>query len=88
MGRRGRAMSELIRLFDLPPSWEELWRGMPEFVMGDETPFQRVVVNFASEEDVRRFAEITGVRVTPRSDSIWFPAFERDRASDWVYIDD
>lgn len=79
--------TSMERLFDIPPSWTELWVNMPEFVMGDEEPLRRIVLNFASHEDVAHFARLTGLRVGDRTDSLWFPPYERDRASDWVYVD-
>lgn len=80
-------MSEQPRLFTAPPSWTELWRGMPEFVQGDERAHQKIVIHFADAGDVASFAEATGLRVTPNTDTLWYPPLERDRASDWVYVD-
>jgi hypothetical protein len=53
--------------------WEEHWQGMPEFVMGNTEPIQKITVSFDSAEDVKRFGELIGQRLTPRTDSIWFP---------------
>ncbi|CAB4142953.1 hypothetical protein UFOVP452_56 [uncultured Caudovirales phage] len=64
---------EQVAIFDVPMDWEKEWQGMPEFKMGNTEPVQRITVNFASREDVERFAELVGQRLTTRTDSIWFP---------------
>jgi hypothetical protein len=53
--------------------WDEHWQGMPEFVMGNTEPLQKITVSFNSFEDVKEFGERLGIRVTPRTDSVWFP---------------
>jgi hypothetical protein len=59
---------------DNEPGWADAWRGMPEFTMGDARPQYRLTLNFLTAEDVRAFAEKSGLNVTTRSDSAWFPA--------------
>jgi len=75
-------------LFEMPPSWGEHWWGMPEFSMGDATPACRIVINFLTLDDVRRFAEMTKLKVTPRSDSTWFPQHALDEPKEWEYVED
>lgn len=60
-------------LFDLPPDWKSEWWGMPSFSMDDATPQHRISINFMTAEDVAEFARVTGIPVTTRSDSAWFP---------------
>lgn len=60
-------------LFDVEPDWREHWWGMPSFEMGDARPQHRITINFMTAEDVKAFAEKTGLPVTARSDSAWFP---------------
>lgn len=60
---------------------------MPEFVQGDERAHQKIVIHFADAGDVADFAKATGLRVTPNTDTLWYPPLERDRASEWVYVD-
>lgn len=60
-------------LFDLAPDWRSEWWGMPSFSMDDATPQHRISINFMTIEDVAEFARVTGIPVTTRSDSAWFP---------------
>jgi hypothetical protein len=46
---------------------------MPHFSMGDARPQHKITVNFMTDNDVKEFAEKTGLPVTTRSDSCWFP---------------
>lgn len=55
------------------PDWREQWWGMPSFEMGDARPQHRITINFMTEDDVKAFAEKSGLPVTIRSDSAWFP---------------
>jgi hypothetical protein len=58
---------------DLQPVWDEYWWGMPEFSMEDQTPQYKVMINFMNKQDVEEFARTTGIPITTRSDSAWFP---------------
>lgn len=69
-------MSDQPLLFaeeEVPEAWRSEWVGMPEFVMGNTEPVQKITVSFETREDVEEFASRLGVRVTGRTDSIWFP---------------
>jgi hypothetical protein len=66
-------------LFDLEPDWRAEWWGMPDFAMGDARPQHKITVNFMTAEDVKAFAEKTGLRVNTLSDTCWFPPQERLR---------
>lgn len=72
LGRKTREKNDSL-LFDLEPDWKESWWGMPEFSMKDATPQHRITINFMTEDDVRDFAAATGIPVSIRSDSAWFP---------------
>lgn len=58
---------------EIAADWEREWVGMPEYRMGNTEPVQKISVLFASQEDVKRFSELLGVRVTPRTDTMWYP---------------
>jgi hypothetical protein len=60
-------------LFDVEPDWRSEWWGMPAFSMGDARPQYKITVNFMTAADVKAFAETTGLPVTVRSDTCWFP---------------
>ena len=53
--------------------WEKEWQGMPEFERFDNKPFQRIIVNFKTKEDLKAFAALIGQRLTFDTDTIWFP---------------
>src|SRR5690606_23681057 len=55
------------------PDWKDHWWGMPSFEMADARPQYKITMNFLTAEDVKAFAEKTGLPVTTRSDSAWFP---------------
>lgn len=64
-----------------------MWEGMPEFVQEDRQPLQKIVVNFATREDVDAFAELIGAKFTPKSKSVWFPFRPRDVMTHTAYVD-
>ena len=65
-------------LFDVPPHWEDQWNGMPEYKMGNTEPAQKITISFKSFDDVKEFGRLIGQRVTPQTDSLWFPK------QDWI----
>ena len=60
-------------LFDIEPDWKDHWWGMPSFEMGDARPQHKITINFMTAEDVKAFAEKTGLPVGGQSDTAWFP---------------
>lgn len=77
-------------LFDVnefSPAWRE-WRGMPEYVHGDLTPYRQIIVSFASAEDVAEFGRLVGQRIGPHIRSLWFPVAEIGTYKDKRYIDE
>jgi hypothetical protein len=75
-------------LFEIPPSWQEHWWGMPEFSMVDARPAYRITVNLYTLDDLREFGDRLGLPVTTSTDSITFPPRPIERPSDWVYCDE
>lgn len=71
-------------LFDLEPDWRDEWWGMPSFEMGDARPQYRITMNFMTAEDVRQFAEKTGLPVSTRTDSAWFP-YQKPLSGEYFY---
>lgn len=60
---------------------------MPEFVQGDARPSFTITVNLRTLDDLAEFAKRLGMRLTPKTDSIWFPAEDLDAPSDWEYVE-
>lgn len=75
-------------LFELDPSWREHWWGMPAFDQNDCRPVQKIVVNFISFDDARRFADRLGIAITKSTDSLWYPPLDLDAPSDWEWSDE
>ncbi len=70
--RKSRINSQST-LFEIEPGWRELWWGMPEFSMEDCSPQYTISINFMTASDVQEFSRVTGIPVSVRSDSAWFP---------------
>lgn len=60
-------------LFDDLTDWRSDWWGMPEFSMNNAQSQYRITVHFLTAQDIKEFAKVTGLPVTARSDSAWFP---------------
>lgn len=52
--------------------YAEHWRGMPEYQQSDLV-HQKIIVSFASIEDVQAFADLIGQSLTEKTRSIWYP---------------
>ena len=74
-------------LFDKGEWWEDEWQGMPEFVQEDQSPTKQIIVSFASYDDMRAFGELIGQKLTPNTQSVWYPKAEIGRYADKRYVD-
>ena len=54
-------------------SWNEEWKGMPEFVQKDLQPHRTLLIHFTNDEGVKEFAELVDCKISPKTQSIWFP---------------
>lgn len=88
LARRVADESPQGTLFDVSPSWRDLWRGMPHFEQRDARPAHTITVNFMSYDDVREFARRLALTVTSATDSVWFPPDVVDAPSEWEYSDE
>lgn len=80
---------EQIGMFgDELASWYEAWKGMPEFDQADLSPRKSILVHFETLADLKAFSELVGQRLTPNTQSIWFPEAEIGRYADKRYIDE
>lgn len=57
-------------------SWEDHWRGMPEFEEEDLTADSKLIVSFATPEDREAFSQLVGQPLTDKTRSIWYPRLE------------
>jgi len=64
------------------------WQDMPEFVQEDLTPYRVLNVRFRNEQDVQKFAELMGQKITPKLKTIWFPYAEPRAVAHLRYVDE
>ena len=58
--------------------WEQHWQGMPEYDQEDLSAYRTISIHFRNENDVNIFADLVDQKITQRTKSIWYPAFDRD----------
>ena len=78
---------EQSALFKVGDAWEKHWRGMPEFIQRDLSPFKTIYVHFETREDMHAFADLVGQRIGLNTRSIWYPEAEIGRFAGKRYID-
>lgn len=49
------------------------WKDMPEFGQEDKTSFRRVLIHFADQAAVDKFAKLLKQTITDKTKSLWFP---------------
>ena len=67
--------------------WKKEWEDMPEFEMEDLSSFRKIVVHFRNQEDIDKFAELIGQKIT-KAPSIWYPEWKKRRYADKRYVDE
>jgi len=75
-----------ILLIDIGEWWEEHWKGMPEFVQKDLTPFKTIYVHFETRKDMEAFAKLMNQPITLDTPSIWYPEAETNDFSKKRYV--
>lgn len=75
-------------LFESDKSWEREWTDMPEFVQEKQEPYSKIIIRFASEEDLQEFAKMIGQKLTRKTKSIWHPQLVRGIHSGKRYVDE
>lgn len=65
-----------LALFDVPTTWEEEWKGMPEFEQKNTEPFQSVIIHFKDKHDRDKFADMIGQKITYKTKFLYFPKDE------------
>lgn len=73
-------------LFDVAPTWKNLWWNMPEFSMENAAPTRRITVNFITEADYRDFQKKLGVTLSENADSMWWPTQDRLKPKQYVWV--
>lgn len=85
---RPKSGESLFENLDELNNWHEHWQGMPEFVQGNEDPFQSILIHFRNEQDRKEFEELIGQRFTYKTKSAWFPEYDREKPSNYLYINE
>jgi predicted lipid-binding transport protein (Tim44 family) len=67
---------------------ETEWQDMPEFVQEAQKAYQKIIIRFDCEQDVKDFAKLIGQNVTPNTSSIWFPKLINVSFMNKGYIDE
>ena len=67
--------------------WKDEWQDMPEFEMEDLSSFRKIVVHFRNQEDIDKFAELIGQKIT-KAPSLWYPEWKKRRYADKRYVDE
>ena len=74
-------------LFGEQEEWREEWQGMPEFEQKNLLPEYSVRVNFATYEDLQKFAALVEQIISTKTQSIWFPKQEKENLSNKRYVE-
>jgi len=73
-------------LFGEQEAWREEWQGMPEFEQKNLLPTYSVRINFASYDDLQKFAQLIEQTISIKTQSIWFPKQEHQNLADKKYV--
>lgn len=68
--------------------WRDEWKGMPEFVQEDLTPWASLIVNFANPDDLAAFSKLVGQKLFATTRSFWYPEAEIGHYANKRYCDE
>ncbi len=69
----------------LEKKWEKEWKGMPEFVQKDLTPYKTIYVHFTCKKDIKKFAKLINQNITPQTKSVWYTKTKKHIKK--IYVD-
>ena len=84
---KSRVSNETYRKRFNEINWKDEWQDMPEFEMEDLSSFRKIIVHFRNQEDIDKFAELIGQKIT-KAPSIWYPEWKKRRYADKRYVDE
>lgn len=67
--------------------WQSEWKGMPEFIQNDMSPYKTVKIHFRNDEDMAEFFELIKQKQTKRN-SYWYPEAKPRQVANKRYIDE
>jgi hypothetical protein len=68
--------------------FEKEWLEMPEYIHEDKTAERSIIVNFKTQDDVKKFSELIGQKITDKTRFIYYPECEFELAHDKRWISD
>jgi hypothetical protein len=71
-----------------PLTWENLWGGMPMYVPNNNEPIKQVIISFDSMEDYEAFGRVTGIPLTPKTKSAYYPPRAQTVLDVFRWVDD
>tara|TARA_R110000824_G_scaffold41370_3_gene123168 strand:+ start:397 stop:648 length:252 start_codon:yes stop_codon:yes gene_type:complete len=80
-----KKQTNLFEELGVEENWREEWQDMPEFVQKDKEPLQKIIVSFASLEDVKEFGKLINQNLTYKTKSIWFPEVKKGQFKNFIY---
>jgi hypothetical protein len=82
-------MKQQQKLFDdIEDIYQSEWKGMPEFNMTPEVPILTIKLNFKTKEDIEKFSELIGQKITFNTENYWYPKLNRKAFSEKKYHDE
>jgi hypothetical protein len=69
-------------------NWKDQWVGMPEFVQNEQECYAEIIFRFTCEEDLRKFADLIGQKLSKNTKSAWYPSMIRGFNSRKRYMDE
>jgi len=70
-----------------PTDVSKEWEGMPEFTHGDLTAHRTLIIHFADENAVARFAKLIEQNISEKTRSTWYPEAKQESGMDREYTD-
>lgn len=74
--------------------WKKHWIGMPEFKQEDNLPAKKLIINFRTEEDFKKFSDLymqhidTDLDISDKTKSFWYPKREKEQISVLRWIEE
>jgi hypothetical protein len=69
------------------PIFDE-WKNMPEFVQEKQDPYAKLIIRFATQEDLEEFSKLINQKLTNKTKSIWHPELQKGIHSARRYVDE
>lgn len=68
-------------------NWKDHWKGMPEFIQEDLSPYLTIKVHFRNQKDVEEFEGLLNQKIN-KYKLLWFPKAEPRNYANKRYIDE